>query len=104
MTDSSLRELSEPIFLIERVFTTLEKANTAAMSFFQITYGTFLGGLDRSIFFWLIDRSNLSGPSNETPGHNQVGWRVESSGELCLVAFGSEGERFVVEVHSRFLD
>jgi hypothetical protein len=74
MTHSSVQVFSEPIFLIESVFTTLKKANTAVMNFFRTMYGSFFrekGGLDRSNFFWLSD---------ETPGHNRVGWRVESSG------------------------
>lgn len=98
VTRSSVQASIEPIFLVEKVFTSLEQANITAMDFFWDYYGTFFQGSgrqDRINFFWLGD---------EIAGSNGVGWWVDPDGELRLTAFNAEGDKFVVEVHARVLE
>lgn len=96
-THSILRAFAEPIFLILGVFTTLQRANEAAMNYFRNHHGAFFrdeGRLDRWNLFWIGGGTN---------SNHRVRWNADD-GRLCLYTSNSEGDKFVVEVQARVLD
>lgn len=79
---------------VEGIFSTLEKANSAALKLFKEHYANF--------FDQKKDMSNFY-ETGSRPNHasNTVEWTIQGDGGVMLEAQDSEGPKFTVFVESR---
>lgn len=79
---------------VEGIFSTLEKANEAALQLFKEHYANF--------FDQKKDMSNFyEAESRQHHGYNTVEWTIQHDGGVKLEAQDAEGPKFTVFVESR---